>query len=64
MTKAEIKDRILSLQAQVGVLLKAVGERPNFNIDEENWKKVKTAAKKTRKAIYQKSYGKKHGIFG
>lgn len=59
MTKTEIRDRVLNLQAQVGMLMKAVVERPNFDVDEENWKKVRVAVKKIRKAIYQKSYGKK-----
>lgn len=59
MTKTEIKDKVLNLQAQVGVLMRAVAERPNFDIDEENWKKVKSVAKKTRKAVYHKNYGKK-----
>jgi hypothetical protein len=59
MNKTAIKERVLNLKAQIGIIMKAISERPDFDIDEVNWRKVRTTAKKTRRAIYQKSYGKK-----
>ena len=59
MTKTAIKERVLNLKAQLGIIMKAIEERPDFDIDVENWGKIKALAKKTRKAAYQKNYGKK-----
>jgi len=59
MTKTAIKERVLNLKAQIGIIMKAIEERPDFDIDQENWRKVRAIAKKTRKAVYKKSYGKK-----
>ncbi len=59
MTKTAIKERVLNLKAQLGIIMKAIEERPDFDVDAENWGKIKALAKKTRKAVYQKNYGKK-----
>ena len=59
MTKTAIKERVLNLKAQLGIIMKAIEERPDFDIDKKNWKKIRIVAKKTRKAVYRRSYGQK-----
>ena len=56
MTKVAIKDKVLNLQAEIVLIMKTLEERPEFAIDEENWKKLKIAVKKTRQAVYKKTY--------
>lgn len=58
MTNTALKEKILHLQAEVGLLMKVFEERPDFAVDEKNWEKVKPVAKKARKAVYREVYGK------
>lgn len=58
MTSTALKEKILHLQAEVGLLMKVFEECPDFAVDEANWKKVKPAVKKARKAVYREVYGK------
>lgn len=56
MTKTAIKDKVLNVQAQLDIIMKALGDRPDFAVDEKNWKKLEVSAKDLRKAVYQKVY--------
>lgn len=54
--KAAVKNKIMDLEAEIGLLKKAVNSRPNFDVDEANWKKIRPAAKKIRNKVYKKVY--------
>jgi hypothetical protein len=57
MNKIAVKNRIIDLEAEIGLLKKAVTNRPDFEVDDEIWKKVKPAAKKARTKVFKKTYG-------
>ena len=59
MTQTQIKGKILNLEAQLESLKKVLTRKPDFVIDEENWNKIRGEAKKIRKTLYRKSYGKR-----
>lgn len=59
MTTTTIKEKIFQLQAELEFIKKAFEKEPNFDIDEENWRKVKADSKKIRAKLYQVRYGKK-----
>jgi hypothetical protein len=58
MTKTAVKEKLSKMEAEIRLLKKAVAERPNFDIDEINWKKIKPIAKTARAKMYKKYYGK------
>ena len=57
MKTAFAKDRILTIEAEINLLKKAYAKKPNFAIDEINWKKIKPVAKKIRKKLFSEVYG-------
>ena len=57
MTKTAVKEKLNSLEAEIQILRTAVTERPDFDIDEINWKRVKPALKKARAQTYKEVYG-------
>ncbi|OGE84342.1 MAG: hypothetical protein A2846_03870 [Candidatus Doudnabacteria bacterium RIFCSPHIGHO2_01_FULL_49_9] len=57
MNKIAVKEKLNSLEAEIQILKIAVNERPDFQIDEMNWKKIKPALKKARAQIYKETYG-------
>jgi hypothetical protein len=57
ITKNAISEKLNTLEAEIKFLRKAVTERPSFDIDEANWKKMKPALKKARTRAYKKIYG-------
>ena len=59
MTIATIKEKVFQLQAELEFIKKAFEKEPNFDIDEENWRKIKADSKKIRARLYQARYGKK-----
>ncbi len=59
MTNAVLKEKILRLEAQVGTLMSAFTERPDFSVDERNWRKIRPAARKARRDVYRETYGRK-----
>lgn len=59
MATSTIKEKIFKLQAELEFIKKAFEKEPDFNIDEENWQKIKADSKKTREKLYQIRYGKK-----
>ncbi len=58
MTRAAIKERVLNLQAQIGIIMKAIDERPNFDVDEKNWRKIRATVKKHAKLFTRKVMAK------
>lgn len=59
MTQTALRDKVLNIQAELEVVKKALQKEPDFSIDEANWQKIKPEAKKTRKLLYRKFYGKR-----
>ena len=57
MNKIAVKEKLKAIEAEVKLLKRAVAERPDFEIDETNWKKMKPALKKARAKTYKKVYG-------
>ncbi len=54
-----IKEKVFQLQAELEFIKKAFEKEPDFDIDEENWRKIKADSKKIRAKLYQIRYGKK-----
>ena len=57
MNKTAVKEKLKAIEAEIRILRTAVNERPDFGIDEINWKKVKPALKKSRAQTYKEVYG-------
>ena len=62
MSKLTIKDKVLNLEAELRLVKDAVMQAPNFEIDENNWRKAKTIVKKTRQQLARVYYGKRQNI--
>ena len=56
MNKIAIKEKINTLEAEIRLLKNAVISRPDFNVDEENWKKLKSDSKKIRAKLFKSWY--------
>jgi len=50
------RNRILTIEAELDLLKKAYVKKPNFTVDDINWKKIKPAAKKIRKKLFAEVY--------
>lgn len=59
MNKTAVATKLQDLQAQITLIRQAVIDRPDFDIDEKNWAKVRPIVKRIRKALYRERYGKK-----
>ena len=57
MNKVAVKEKLNTLEAEIKLLKAAVAERPDFEIDEINWKKAKPALKKARAQTHKEVYG-------
>jgi hypothetical protein len=57
VNKIAISEKLNTLEAEIKFLRKAVAERPDFEVDEANWKKIGPALKKARTQTYKKIYG-------
>lgn len=58
MNQTAIEKKIFNIQSELDFLKKFFIKKPDFDIDEKNWRKVNLEVKRTRKKIYQKFYGK------
>jgi hypothetical protein len=58
MTNINVKEKIQTLEGEIEVLKRLVAKKPDFEIDEKNWKKIAPRVKKIRKELYRKSYDK------
>ena len=59
MNKEAVKEKLLNIQAQIESIKRSLNEKPDFDIDDTNWQRVKSDAKKTRRSIYRRVYAKK-----
>ena len=58
MNKIDLKEKILNLETELQLLKERLFKKPDFKIDEKNWKIVISEAKKIRKRLYKNYYGK------
>jgi len=56
MNQTTVKEKIQNLEAEIRLLKTAVSGRPDFSIDEINWRKFKPAVKKARAEISKEMY--------
>jgi hypothetical protein len=61
MTQATLKKKIRGLEAELELLKRVVVQKPEFAMDEVNWRKVRSEAKATGRKLYQRRYGKSDG---
>lgn len=54
----KVQEKILELEQELILVKQMVTQRPNFDIDEQNWKKLKSTTKSIRQTLYQERYGK------
>jgi len=54
--RTTVQQRIGKIEAEVKLLKRAVTKRPDLYIDEKNWQKVRTVAKKARAKIFKARY--------
>ena len=57
MTDAVIQKRLSKLEAEIKLIKRAVSKRPDFSVDEKNWKKMKAPMKRVRAKVYKARYG-------
>ena len=58
MNTVAIKNRVQKLEAEVGLLKRAVVVQPDFGVDTANWEKMRPTVKKIRAKLYKKVYGR------
>lgn len=58
MNRIALRKKVSDIEAELEVLKVKLERKPDFGIDEKNWKKLRPAVRKTRKELYQKLYGK------
>lgn len=56
MNSVVAQNRIQALEAEIRLLKTAVAGKPDLLIDDVNWKKVKSTAKKVREKLYKAHY--------
>lgn len=59
MNQQKLKEKIFNIEGELEFLKRLYTKEANFDIDEKNWKKIKSEVRKIRKEIYQKYYGKR-----
>ena len=56
MNKVAVKEKINQLEVEIKLLRTAVKQRPDFDVDEKNWAKVRPALKKARARVAKEIY--------
>lgn len=51
-----IREKIRNLETEIMFLRSAIIEKPDFDIDETNWKKIKPDLKKVKAKIFKQVY--------
>lgn len=59
MTATQLKDKVLTMEAELEVIKQAIQARePDFAIDEKQWRGLKKDIKRTRANLYKQRYEK------
>ncbi|MEK7576172.1 MAG: hypothetical protein AAB482_00595 [Patescibacteria group bacterium] len=53
-----LQSKILNIEAELNIVKRTLKKSLDFNIDERNWRAVKSTAKKTRKQLSRDYYAK------
>lgn len=59
MNQQRLKEKIFNIESELEFLKRLLKKKPDFDIDEKNWRKIRSEVKKIREELYQKYYGKK-----
>jgi len=57
MTKTTVTQKLNTIEAEIQMLRTALQKRPDFAVDEVNWKQIKPALKAARKVVSKEVYG-------
>jgi len=57
MTNATIQNKIRNIEAELSYIKSVVIDKPDFSVDEKNWKKTKPDLKKVRTKLFKRVYG-------
>lgn len=57
MRNTTTQERIRKIEMELESVKRLVRGRPDFAVDEKNWKKVGKNVKKERKGLYRAAYG-------
>lgn len=57
MDKVAVREKLNILEGEIRILRTAMNERPDFDIDEINWQKIRPALKKARAKMAKEIYG-------
>ncbi len=58
MNRIALSKKISDLDTELRGLKTKLEEKPDFDVDEKNWQKVRSESKKVRKELYRKLYDK------
>jgi len=47
MNQTKVQEKILNLESELECLKRLLVDKPDFDIDEKNWQKIKSQAKKS-----------------
>jgi len=56
MTNAVLQNKIRNIEAEISYIKSVVINKPDFDIDERNWTKIKPVMKKIRAKLFKKAY--------
>lgn len=58
MRVANIQTKIRKIEIDLSILKRSISKEPDYLVDQKNWLKVGPQLKKSRKALFQRTYGK------
>lgn len=58
MRTATIQTKIRKIEIDLSLLKRSITKEPDYLVDQKNWSKVAPQLKKSRKALFQRTYGK------
>jgi len=56
MNPTNVQEKIQKIETELEVLKRSVAVEPDFEVDEKTWQRLKPDVKKTRKALYKRTY--------
>lgn len=59
MNHTVIKNKIITLEAELSYIKQALTQEPDFSVDERNWRKIRSEVKGIRKKLAKRQYEKK-----
>lgn len=56
MNPTNVQEKIQKIETELEVLMRSVAVEPDFKVDKKIWQRLKPDVKKTRKALYRRTY--------